>query len=300
MDEDGTVLERRAEPLGILGVPHGDFAGAFAKVIGDWSRDQPDLPAIASGMIGSRQGWLEAPYVDAPAGLSAVAAALVTVPTTGLRIVPGVAQRGRSPDVMRGEETQIFGVLAERAELASRATFVMPGTHSKWVQVADGQIARFTTYMTGELFAVLRGHSILGRLASSGPASSVEAAQPAFTRGVLRAADADGLAGLLFSARAEVLVGDLSADFSLEYLSGLLIGDEVRAGLAGGDRPDALIGEPALCARYASALESLGVPDVPIVEDAAPAGLWSIASRAIPTLQRGEGSSRRPVSGRSN
>jgi 2-dehydro-3-deoxygalactonokinase len=97
-----------------------------------------------------------------------------------------------------------------------------------------------------------------------------------------------------------VLVGDLSADDSLEYLSGLLIGDEIRAGLAGGDRPDALIGDPALCARYASAFESLGVRDVPIVEDAAPAGLWSIASRAIPPLQRGEGSSRRSVSGRAN
>ena len=286
----GAVIDRRGEPLGILGVPDRDFAGVFAAITADWRRDQPDLPAIASGMIGSRQGWIEAPYVDAPAALSAVASAVVTVPDGGLRIVPGVAQRGRFADVMRGEETQVFGVIAGRPELGRRATLVMPGTHSKWVRVADGAIERFTTYMTGELFAVLRGHSILGRLASGQKPSNDESAGDAFTRGVLHAAEAAyGLAGLLFSARSQVLIGDLRADDSLDYLSGLLIGDEVRAGLAGGEQPDAIIGEPALCARYVSALESLGVRGVPIVEDAAPAGLWDIASLALPSLQRAEG-----------
>jgi 2-dehydro-3-deoxygalactonokinase len=120
-------------------------------------------------------------------------------------------------------------------------------------------------------------------------------------RGVRRAAEASaGLAGLLFSARSGVLVGDLRPEDSLEYLSGILIGDEVRAGLAGGELPDAIIGEPTLCARYASALESFGVQSVAVLDDAAPAGLWSIASLAIPALQRAEGSSRRSVSGRAN
>ena len=123
----------------------------------------------------------------------------------------------------------------------------------------------------------------------------------AFRRGVRRAAAApQGLAGLLFSARSGVLAGDLPAAESLEYLSGLLIGDEVRAGLAAGERPDAIIGEASLCARYVAALAEFGVHDVAVLDDAAPAGLWSIASMAIPALQRAEGSSRRPVSGRAN
>jgi 2-dehydro-3-deoxygalactonokinase len=155
--------------------------------------------------------------------------------------------------------------------------------------------------MTGELFAVLHGHSILGRLAGPGPAPSDEAAAPAFGRGVRCAGEAAaGLAGLLFSARSGALLGDLRPEDSLEYLSGILIGDEVRAGLAGGERPDAIIGEPALCARYASALESFGLRGVAVLDDAAPSGLWSIATLAMPTLQRAEGSSRRSVSGRAN
>jgi len=300
LGDAGMVLERRAEPLGILNVIDRDFAGVLASITDRWRGENPELPAIASGMIGSAQGWIEAPYVGVPADLSAVAGGIVMVPGSGLAVVPGVAQRGASPDVMRGEETQIFGALAERPELGRLATLVMPGTHSKWVRVADGGISRFTTYMTGELFAVLRGHSILGRLATGAPPPD-GAPSSAFGRGVRHAAGAsEGLAALIFSARSGVLVGDLPASESLEYLSGLLIGDEVRAGLAGGERPDAIIGEPSLCVRYAAALAELGVHDVTVLDDAAPAGLWSIASLAIPSLQRGEGSSRRPVSGRAN
>jgi 2-dehydro-3-deoxygalactonokinase len=301
LGDGGTVIERRSEPLGILSVPNQDFAGALAMITDPWRRKHPELPAVASGMIGSAQGWIEAPYVDAPADLPTIAQGLVMVPGSGLAVVPGVAQRGASPDVMRGEETQIFGALATRPELARTATLVMPGTHSKWVRVAGGGIARFTTYMTGELFSVLREHSILGRLATGSSAPNDEAEAGAFTRGVRRAAEASqGVAGLLFSARSGVLVADLPAKESLEYLSGLLIGDEVRAGLAGGERPDAIIGEPSLCSRYAAALATFGVHDVPVLGDAAPAGLWSIASLAVPALQRTEGSSRRSVSGRAN
>jgi 2-dehydro-3-deoxygalactonokinase len=300
LGDGGKVLERRAEPLGILNVPDRDFAGVLAAITGPWRGEHPELPTIASGMIGSAQGWIEAPYVGVPADLPAVARGIVSVPGSRLAVVPGVAQRGAWPDVMRGEETQIFGALAERPELGRLATLVMPGTHSKWVRVAEGGIARFTTYMTGELFAVLRAHSILGRLAAGTSPPSDEAGA-AFQRGVRHAAGAaEGLAALLFTARSGVLVGDLPAADSLEYLSGLLIGDEVRTGLAGGERPDAIIGEPSLCARYAAALAEFGVHDVAVLGDAAPAGLWSIASLAIPTLQRGEGSSRRSVSGRAN
>jgi len=279
LGEHGTILDRRAEPWGILQLPERDFRGALRRITADWSTDARPLPAIASGMIGSAQGGIKAPYVDLPAGAEQLARRLATVPGTPLRIVPGLAQHGSSPDVMRGEETQIVGALVARPELAG-GLVVLPGTHSKWVRLAGSLVREFTTYMTGELFAVLRAHSILGRLAPGGVADPV-AGDAAFARGVAAAQrSADGLGPLLFSARASVLVGDLPAESSLDFLSGLLIGDELRAGLAAGQTPAALIGDPALCARYVAAFEQLGVGGVPILADAAPAGLWSIAQHA--------------------
>ena len=279
LGEGGTILERRAEPWGILQLPERDFRGAYARITAGWTGDSGLLPAIASGMIGSAQGWVEAPYVDLPAGAPQIARQLVAAPGTPLRIVPGLAQRGTTPDVMRGEETQIVGALAARQDIAD-SLVILPGTHSKWVRLASGLVREFTTYMTGELFAVLRGHSILGRLAPAG-ADAPPTVGAAFARGVSVAQrSVGGLGPVLFSARASVLVGDLPGESSLAYLSGLLIGDELRAGLAKGGRPAALIGDPALCARYAAALAQLGIEDVPIMADTAPAGLWEIAQHA--------------------
>jgi 2-dehydro-3-deoxygalactonokinase len=276
LDDAGRILDRRAEFWGILQLPERDFRSAFHRITAGWSSDFGPLPAIAAGMIGSAQGWVEAPYVNLPAGAEQLAHSLAPVPGAPLRIVPGLAQRGAAPDVMRGEETQIIGALAAAPDLGD-GLLVLPGTHSKWVRLAGGRIREFTTYMTGELFAVLRVHSILGRLAPAG----AEDSSAAFARGVSAAQrSAGGLAPLLFSARASVLVGDLPASESLEYLSGLLIGDELRAGLAAGGRPDALIGDPALCMRYVAALEQLGISGARIVDDAAPAGLWAIAQHA--------------------
>jgi 2-dehydro-3-deoxygalactonokinase len=279
LGDGGTILDRRAEPWGILQLPARDFRAAFDRITAGWSSASVPLPAIASGMIGSAQGWVEASYVDLPAGAEQLARELTPVPGTPLRIVPGLAQRGASPDVMRGEETQIVGALAAEPGLAD-GVVVLPGTHSKWVRLAGGRIREFTTYMTGELFSVLRTHSILGRLAPAG-SGEVGMDDGAFARGVEAAQRAaGGLGSLLFSARASVLVGDLPAASSLGYLSGLLIGDELRAGLARGGRPAALIGDPALCARYVAALEQLGIGAVPVLTDTAPAGLWTIAQHA--------------------
>ena len=300
LGDDGAVLAQRSEPMGILHVPGRDFAGVFHAVTSEWRDRNPDLPAIASGMIGSAQGWIEVPYVDVPADVEAVVRTLATEPTSGLRIVSGLAQRGTAPDVMRGEETQLFGAMRRSAALARGGTVVLPGTHSKWARVADGRIEGFATYMTGELFAVLRGHSILGRLpGATSPIGTV--AGPAFLRGVRVARGAtSGLASLLFSARSAVLVGDLPAADSLDYLSGLLIGDEIRSGLARGERPRAIVGEPALGERYISALGEFDVHDVELLGDTSAAGLWEIGRHAVPALQRGEPSSRRPVSGRAD
>jgi 2-dehydro-3-deoxygalactonokinase len=295
LGDDGSVLERRTEPLGILQVPERDFRAAFDVTTREWRDRDPALPAIASGMIGSAQGWIEAPYTSLPADIDSVAHSLAAVPEVGLQIIPGLVQRGGAPDVMRGEETQLFGAMSRTRVLEDGGVAVLPGTHSKWARVEGRGIIGFTTYMTGELFAVLSRHSILGRLAM--PTGDDAEPGSAFARGVRHARDATGgLASVLFSARSAVLASDLRAEHSLEYLSGMLIGDEVRAGLASGDRPRMLIGEPALCARYAAAFGEFGVGEIAMLGDTAPAGLWEIALRASPELQRASRSSRRPVS----
>lgn len=282
----GAVLDRRSAPLGLMQIGAGGFPAAFAEIAGAWLRDWPDLPAIASGMVGSAQGWAEAPYCVGETGADALAERLVAVPTGlgagRLHIVPGVALGGPCPDVMRGEETQIAGALALHPELAGESCFVLPGTHCKWVEVRGGRIGRFRTFMTGELFDVLRRHSILGRPAAGAPAAVPDEA--AFLRGVAAArASGEGIAPLLFSARTLVLRGGLPAASSLDYLSGLLIGDEIRAATSaaapGGSRL-AMIGAEVLCRRYRTALSAFGSGGAIEVEGATEAGLWEIASRA--------------------
>jgi 2-dehydro-3-deoxygalactonokinase len=237
-------------------------------------------------MVGSAQGWVEVPYCPLPAGPTELATRLVRIREADLAIVPGLVQDGggATPDVMRGEETQIAGALARHPALQARARLVMPGTHSKWVEVTDGRVVRFTTWMTGEVFGVLRQHSILGRLAPN----DAPAAEAAFLQGVDAARDATaGVASRLFSARALVLTGRLPAEESLEYLSGLLIGDEIKGALqdqavADGARNAklTLIGDAALCRRYRQALARFGAPAPEILDNTAPWGLWRIAAAA--------------------
>lgn len=278
LDGDGNVLHARTEPWGIMQARHDDFAATFLAITAEWRG--PDVRVIASGMIGSANGWMSAPYCAAPAGADDLAAALAVVPGVPLCIVPGVATYGDRPDVMRGEETQVVGAIALRPDLASRSLVVLPGTHSKWVQVLEGRINDFTTYMTGELYAVLRDHSLLGR-ATGAPSDDDAVGAEAFIRGVVAAHNEPaGLAPLLFSARALVLANRLAASESLDFLSGLLIGDELRCGLMRGGRPDALVGDATLCARYGAAFRVLGLDDIPVVVGAADAGLWNIARRA--------------------
>ena len=284
LGEGGALIDERRRPWGLLHLPEGGFAAALQGVAGDWLAAMPGLPLIASGMVGSAQGWREAPYAGCPADASALAAQLLrfeALPGVLLHIVPGVRLAGPRPDVMRGEETQIVGLLCLQPSLATRATLVMPGTHSKWVCVEAGRIVDFHTYMTGELFALLREHSILGRPAreAGGGAGSDEA----FDRGVqaVREAGAAGATARLFSARALVLAGQLKAADSLDYLSGLLIGEELRCALpaAGGPAP-VLVGDAALCARYQRALALYGCDAPSAGQGMAAAGLWQIAVQA--------------------
>lgn len=279
----------------MMHVPAGDFPAAFDAVTAGWQPRSNGLNAIAAGMVGSPHGWVHAPYCTAPAGADELAAALTPVADAPLHIISGIVTLGEHADVMRGEETQIVGALELHPALAARSLLVLPGTHSKWVQVNDGKITAFTTYMTGELFAVLREHSILGRFAKQATHAAAPpavqatpvATDDAFTRGVLAAQrSTGGLAPMIFSARSLVLTDRLAAELSLEYLSGLLIGDELRCGLLNGDRPAALIGDAALCGRYAAALRLFEICDVPLIGDAAETGLWRIARRAGLTSAR--------------
>jgi len=283
MSGAGEVLGIRESPLGIQQIRDGAFAAALRALQGDWN--DIAAPRIASGMIGSRQGWIEAPYLDCPAGRDDLARSLATAPDGSLAIVAGVRYRDAEgiPDVMRGEETQIVGALADGT---GETLAILPGTHSKWAVVRGGRIEQFATFMTGEVFAVLKDHSILGRMmAADGAAANDEG----FRRGV-RAARRAGVPGALlhrlFGTRTLALAGKLETGAVADYLSGLLIGSEIDAGVewarhcgVAADRAT-LIGASALCTRYAVALAEAGVAVEAAPAAAAARGLWAIATRA--------------------
>lgn len=294
MTADGIVLVRRASSHGIQNLPQSGVPGfeqAFTDLCADWLGRFPALAVVAGGMVGSAQGWKEAPYVACPADTATLASqAAVVVTSTGVRILiaPGLVfdPADAAPDVIRGEEIQIAGALAAYPEWRHRVCAVMPGTHSKWVEIVDGRIIGFSTYMTGELFALLRQHSILGRLMLDSPHPSAEAALAAFEAGFRATLDgaAPGLTHRLFSVRTLGLLHRLPADVLDEYLSGLLIGDEIGAALAAqpalAGMPILLIGERRLCGRYAHALTLSGVPVAAELDNTAPAGLHQFAKAA--------------------
>lgn len=284
---DGDVAERRAQPWGIQHLPAGGYAAAFRAIAGDWLARWPGLPVLAAGMVGSRTGWREVPYVACPADAAGIAAGIVPFASECgvVHLVPGLVQRGESADVMRGEETQILGALGRDPALASDSLFVLPGTHCKWARVTLGSVTRFTTYITGELFALLRDHSLLGLPARDAAGHASATAAAAFRRGLdaVRASGPAGGVAKLFTARSLFLVGDLAAVDVLEYLSGLLLGDEVQSMLTGlgSVRPACVVvGDETLAARYRTALAAFGVADARAIDDTAPAGLWTIARAA--------------------
>lgn len=280
LDAAGCVEETRSRPWGIRRLPAGGFPAALAEVTQGWPTA---LPRLACGMVGSRSGWCEVPYVDLPADASSVVSRLGRVQAEHggeLHLVPGLRDP-RGPDMLRGEETQLIGALSLKSELAADSTWILPGTHSKWALVRDKGIMGFHTYMTGELFALLREHSIL----DAGQESALQDTE-SFARGVITVRDS-GSAGAfsrLFSARALMLDGALQREAVFDYLSGLLIGEEFRAALA--DHfvaPDAtlqLIGEPGLCERYSRAAALFDINVAQPLQDAAAHGLWELAVQA--------------------
>lgn len=255
-DSAGDAVAEHRAAAGILSVAGGQFEPVLDREIGAWIT--PDSEILFSGMITSRNGWIETPYAETPASLEALAAASVHrrhASGAPMRFLPGVAMRHPVPDVMRGEEIQVFGACAPEEE----AIVVLPGTHSKWVRHREGRIEAFHTFMTGEIYAALKGHTILGRLLPEGAAGTPEA----FAEGVrhMRGHAGAGLLHAAFSARSKVLFDELAPSDIGEYLSGIVIGAEMAGGLALGWNLASLrlVGEPALTARYAEAARILGL-----------------------------------------
>jgi 2-dehydro-3-deoxygalactonokinase len=239
LDAQGNIVDTRSAALGILTVPPGQFAQVLEQQVSGWS----ERPIVMSGMVGSRQGWVEAPYVACPAGLEEVRAAMREV-REGVWIVPGVSCRDGVPDVMRGEEVQVLGA-------GSDGLICLPGTHSKWVVMEGGKIRRFRTYMTGEVFAVLKQHSILGRMMEEGKPDPV-----AFADGVARSGQDGGLLHHLFGVRTRALMDELGAAATASYLSGILIGHELRSVEA---KTAYILGAPELASLYVQAARQLGI-----------------------------------------
>lgn len=270
---DGQVQEERAFEHGVLRVAPGQFPQVFGQCFGDWMT--PGRLCLMSGMVGSRQGWQEAPYCPCPARFADLGRHLLWLQPGRLAIVPGLSQadQGREPpDVMRGEETQIFGAL--QLLQRDRARLVHPGTHCKWVQVQDGHITGFSTWMTGEFYALLRRHSILARTL---PEEEPPADAAAFAAGVQRALDGPGLLHHAFGVRTFSLLGGMDAVALPSYLSGLLIGEELKAQALQAGEEVVVIGARALTTRYSQALALLGVSSQVVGEASTWAGLHALA-----------------------
>lgn len=251
---DQVLAEARSD-RGMASLQPHEFEAALLDCIAPWLGDGPPLPVIACGMVGARQGWAEAPYSTVPCPpLTAQACIAVACrdPRIKVRIVGGVAQHTPA-DVMRGEETQIAGLLAGSPAFAGVAC--LPGTHCKWVRIADGQIRHFRTFMTGELFNLLTIRSVL-RFSVTSEAWD----EAAFLAAVAdAAARPDAVPGLLFPLRAASLLGDVAPSAARARLSGLLIGAELAAARdLWQDAPVVMIGADRLARAYCAAVTALG------------------------------------------
>ncbi|MBN6037612.1 2-dehydro-3-deoxygalactonokinase [Amycolatopsis sp. 195334CR] len=283
LDAGGRILDARRSGRGLLAVTEGIDPGdrtaraaayetAFHQACGDWLTT--GVPAIACGMVGSAQGWTDTGYRTVPSTLDFPD--LVRVPHRDgvLHLVPGVRiPSGETPgDVLRGEETQLAGMLDV---LTGHRTVVLPGTHSKWVRVENGTVTGFATAMSGELHGLLTSHGIFARTAAE-PVRDDEA----FERGLATGRRSRGLSTELFGARPLLLDGELAPASLPDYLSGVLIADEVAHLLPAGETGVVVCGTADLCRRYAAALAHHGVEAVARTEETAARGLWRIATAA--------------------
>ena len=250
----GHVLDTIAAPEGILAVKDGKFEDALERLIGAWDVTPP---VMAAGMITSRQGWIELPYLPCPASAADLAGALhrhTTASGRGIAFATGLSYRAPDgmPDVMRSEEVQVFGSLD-----LGVSHFVTPGTHSKWITTEGDRLLRYSTYVTGEVFAALKDHTILGRLMTPGPDD-----EEAFAKGVRAALDDPaGFLHRIFSARSLGLFGEIAPEAISSYLSGQVIGTEVAHAIRDNPRDAeySVLASPGIGGRYVRAIEIAGL-----------------------------------------
>lgn len=266
---DGEIVDELAESRGILSFKQGEFANYLIATCARFTQAGGRF-FLLSGMIGSKNGLAEIPYCPCPATAGHLALMVGWAVKDRVAIVPGI--RSEFFDVMRGEETQVFGALL-LLDLAD-ARLVLPGTHSKWVNVTERRITDFSTWMTGEFYALLRQHSILARTL---PASDPEPDADAFDRGVDHALHSQGLLHTAFSVRTLALFDRMPADALSSYLSGLMIGEELKSQTLKRGDTVVVMGSEVLTARYEQALAHLGVSARRVGDGATWRGLRAIA-----------------------
>ncbi|SNT75483.1 2-dehydro-3-deoxygalactonokinase [Paracoccus seriniphilus] len=255
MDAQNRVIAERHSDKGMSSLSAAEYEPVLLELIGPATGSARRLDVICCGMAGSRQGWAEAPYRAVPCSpVDFLAATRVETndPRLSVRILPGLRQ-DVPDDVMRGEETQIGGFLAEKPDF--EGTVCLPGTHCKWVRIRDGKVLEFRSFMTGELFALLSGASVLRHSVDTD-----EFDQEHFLIAVMDALNApQSLTSELFSLRAASLLRNVAPVATRSRLSGLLIGTELAAARSfWQDQPVAIIGASGLGRSYQAALESQG------------------------------------------
>lgn len=283
LDSGGAAISERRSDEGMLSAAGTGFEKVLERHLAEMAAS-PELPAIICGMAGARQGWLEAPYADTPATLGDVLAGAVRIPgiSRDVRIIPGIAQRNADmPDVMRGEETQLAGIAALRG--AGAHTVCMPGTHSKWVRVADGVVEGFGTWMTGELFSVIARETVL-KHSVGGSALAFSPKAEAFAQAVRQGlSDSGGITSRLFGIRAGGLLQKSSSEDAAATLSGLLIGAEIGDAsrrFGGAASRTILVGSGLMYDLYETALSIAGISVVHAdADEAVRAGLFEAARR---------------------
>lgn len=272
LDPDGRVVDEQSHSRGILTVKHGGFTEVFETLFAEWMRPR-GTRCLISGMAGSKQGWVEAPYCACPAGLVEVRDKIMEIEPGRISIAPGLSDTHDGvPDVMRGEEVQIFGAMALTG--IHDGLFVLPGTHNKWARVKKGMVTSFRTFMTGEFYAVLSQHSILSRTIDT----SASLDEAAFLQGVTQADNGQGLLHNAFGARTLSLFDRMPARELSSYLSGILIGEELRTQSVHAAGEVVLIGTPALTQRYMLALQASGTKARTLGAEATWAGLHALHS----------------------
>lgn len=255
---DGSAIDEYVAPAGVVALDRDGMGSMMRELASRWPQRGP---VYASGMIGSNVGWIEVPYAQAPAGCADLAAAAVPthIGDVPLQIVPGIACRRSfdgEPDILRGEEIELIGLGTLRSV---DGWVALPGTHTKWARLERGRVVDFFTSMSGEIFDRLTAKGLLASIVAGEAADGAE-----FLRGVSAGlARRLSLGTLLFGARAQVVRGTLAKSDAASYLRGLLIGSEIADALSLypmlGGSVIPLVGNPALCRLYASALRTVGV-----------------------------------------